>query len=341
MEYSNAEQWGYKIISKDEREGLATVASEFLLNRKTTDKPFLLFVSFINPHDICYDAISFGNPMGQLAKHTPPDLYEALKKPLGVSDEDFFNNYCPPLPSNYQPMFGEPYGVDSLIRLDGFRRVVRDKWTDEDWRLHRWAYARLTEKADSLVGIVLSALRKSKVSDSTIVIFTSDHGDIDASHKLEHKKFFYEESARIPLIISYPWLKEKGRVDTIHLVSNGLDLLPTLCDLTNIQRPKGITGVSFVPILDNNETLSLQDHIFIENQIGYCIHTGRYKYVLQDKNKDKLREVFSDLEVDPGETSNMINNSKYSKIINQLRQELLVHLEKLDIKIAPPEQREL
>ena len=337
---SDAKPWGYTVITKNERDSLAQDASNFLLDRKSTDKPFLLFVSFINPHDICYDAIRFGWPDSQLAKDAPKDLFEALKMPDGVTKKEFFDKYCPPLPANHQPMFGEPYIVDSLISLRNFRKAVRDKWTDEDWRLHRWAYARLTEKADSLIGEVLNALNKSGLKDNTIVIFTSDHGDNDASHKLDHKTFFYEEAARIPFIVSCPWIKEKGKVDSLHLVSNGLDLLPTLCDMTGVKTPSGLSGRSLVPLLNDNKVQNWRKHIFMENQLGYLIHTDRYKYELDDKDGNKLREVFSDLQVDPGETCNMINDAKYAGIINQLRGELLAHLAKSKIKVTPPVRKE-
>ena len=91
-----------------------------------------MFVSFINPHDICYDAIKFGWPDSQLAKDTPSELLDALKIPDGLTKKEFFDKYCPPLPANHQPMIDEPYTVDSLINLRGFRKAVRDKWTDEE-----------------------------------------------------------------------------------------------------------------------------------------------------------------------------------------------------------------
>lgn len=333
---SDATPWGYSVITNDERDTLAMDASHFLLNRKSTDKPFLLFVSFINPHDICYDAIRFGWPDSPLAKVAPPDLFDALKIPDGVTKKEFFAKYCPPLPTNHQPIFGEPYTVDSLINLRNFREAVRERWTDEDWRLHRWAYARLTEKADSMIGQVLDALNKSGVKNNTIVIFTSDHGDNDASHKLEHKTFFYEEASRIPFIISYPWLSAKDKVDSEHLVSNGLDLLPTLCNLTGIKAPTGLAGRSLKPLLEDEPIEKWRNHIFMENQLGYLIHTNRYKYELDDKNDNKIREVFTDLKVDPGETCNMINDAKYASVISHLRGELLAHLSKLKIQIDPP-----
>ncbi len=76
--------------------------------------------------------------------------------------------------------------------------------------------------------------------------------------------------------------------------------------------------------------------LFLENQVGYLIHTPRYKYKLDDMGE--IREMFVDLKVDLGETSNMINNYKYAEIISELRKELLAHLAQLHIKIVPPGQ---
>lgn len=335
-QYSMAGPWGYDVITKNERDSLAITASDFLLNRKRGDNPFLLFVSFINPHDICYDAIQFGWPDSDLAKTTPPDIFDALKIPKEITEKEFYDSYCPPLPSNHQPMIGESYAVDSFLNYRDFHKKARNEWTDKDWRLLRWAYARLTERVDSLIGIVLNALDKSELKDSTIIVFTSDHGEMDGAHKLEAKSFFYEESIRIPFIVSYSWLKDKGRIDSNHLVSNGLDLLPTLCDMAGVSAPEDLPGKSLTPLFKSSKMQNWRDHIFIENYLGYLIHTSRYKYELDDKDDDKIREVFSDLQLDPGETHNMIHNSEYAKTIGQLRKELLTHLAKAEIKIIPP-----
>jgi len=155
--------WGYDVLTYDERDSLATVCADFLLHRKKDDKPFLLISSFINPHDICLDAIKWATPESDLVKNSSKEVKEvneALKMPEGVSKEEFFAKYCPPLPTNHAPMIGETSGVDSLLKLRTFRGIVRDKWTDEDWRMHRWAYARLTERVDAQIGIVMEALKK-------------------------------------------------------------------------------------------------------------------------------------------------------------------------------------
>lgn len=332
----NAASYGYEMITRDDGDTLAIKAAEFIKERSKSDKPFALFVSFINPHDICFQAIQHYNlSESKIGKNTPQPLLDALKIPEGISEEEFFKNYCPPLPDNHEPMIGEPDGVDSLINLRSFRKDVRDRWTDNDWRMHRWAYMRLTEVVDAQIGIVLQALKESGLNENTIVVFTSDHGDNDASHKLEHKTFFYEESARIPFIVSAPWMKGKGKVDTTHLVSNGLDLLPTLCEIAGIAPPEGMPGRSLVPLLRNDNLPIWREHIFIENEIGFLIHTGRYKYELQDIGVK--REVFSDLKVDPGETVNMINYPQYQDRIRDLRNTLLIDLKNRGISITSPE----
>jgi arylsulfatase A-like enzyme len=325
---------GYELLSTDEREGLAGDCADFLLKRRKEDKPFLLFASFINPHDICFQAIRYGSPGDDLARATPPELDEALKLPEGISEQVFFNKYCPPLPDNHQPMIGEPSGVDSLLHLRQFRETVRERWTEKDWRMHRWAYLKLTERVDAQIGIVMEALKRSGLSENTVVIFTSDHGDQDGSHKLEHKTVFYEESANIPFIVSYPWMKQKGVVDNEHIINNGMSLLPTMCDIAGIEPPPGLTGSSVLPVIRHDRNVRWPGSIFLENESGYLIHTGRFKYELDDGGK--IREMFVDLKTDPGETVNLINNAAYTPVIDSLRTELINHLTETGIHMSIP-----
>jgi arylsulfatase A-like enzyme len=325
---------GYELLTANERDSLATACADFLKNRKSTDKPFLLVASFINPHDICFDAIRSATPEDALARATPPELDEALKLPEGVSEAEFFLTYCPPLPDNFQPMIGEPGGIDYLLNIRKFRRIVRDEWTEKDWRMHRWAYLKLTERVDAQIGIVMEALRKSGLSDKTIIVFTSDHGDQDASHKLEHKTVFYEESAHIPFIVSYPWMKQKGVVDRDHLISNGLCLLPTLCDMAGIEPPDGLPGKSVVPLIDRQQGAVWPSVIFLENETGFMVHTGRYKFEMDEMGNN--REMFVDLAKDPGEMTNLIHRPEYKPVIDSLRAGLIRHLTGAGIQFTQP-----
>jgi arylsulfatase A-like enzyme len=332
---SDVSKIGYDLLTLDERDSLASVCADFLMKRKKEDKPFLLFVSFINPHDICYDAIRWGTPGDPLARAVPGELDDALEMPEGVTEDEFFEKYCPPLPANHLPMKGELSSVDSLLRLREFRKIVREEWTEKDWRLHRWAYMRLTERVDAQIGIVMKALRESGLSGNTVVVFTSDHGDHDASHKLEHKTILYEEASNIPFIISYPWLVNKGMVDNEHLISNGLCLLPTLCDIAGVDAPARLEGRSVLPLAEKEDDTGWKNTVFLENETGYMIHTEQYKYELDDRGE--TREMLVDLKADPGETENLIGMPGYSAVADSLRSELTGHLSERHIKIDLPE----
>lgn len=337
IKYNDVEPWGFERLTLDERDGLAADCADFLLGRKNDDKPFLLFASFINPHDICGDAILYAGKkpdIGYIKDNVRGELQKAKQIPAGITEEEFFDKYCPPLPPNHAPMIGETSEVERFVRLRPFQHIVREQWTEKDWRMHRWAYMRLTERVDAQIGIVMDALKRSGLADNTIVIFTSDHGEHDGAHKLEHKTLFYEESAGVPFIVVYPWADKKGVVDDKHLVNNGLDLLPTLCSFAAITPPPDLRGRSLLPLLRGEKKVRWRSYTVIENQIGFLIHTGRYKYELDDQGA--VREMFVDLKVDPGETRNLINERRYRKKIRQLRTELLSYLKQHNISIDPP-----
>ena len=66
--------------------------------------------------------------------------------------------------------------------------------------MYRWLYARLTEQVDAEIQVILDALKESGLEKNTLVIFTSDHGDMDGAHRMEGKATLYEESANVPFI---------------------------------------------------------------------------------------------------------------------------------------------
>jgi len=297
-----AEDLGFDVLCKDERDALAEKAAAFV--RARHDRPFLLVASFINPHDICYMGIrdhpasDFDRLLVRKGKIEIAALDEALKRPDGVGEAAFWRDHCPPLPGNSEPQPDEPEPITDLVRGRPFRQFIRGNWTKEEWRLHRWAYRRLTERVDAQIGRVLKALRSGPSDRDTIVVFTSDHGDHDGSHRMEHKGCLYEEAARIPLIVRVPGGKA-GAVDE-HLVSNGLDLLPTLCDYAGIDAPDDLIGRSLRPLIDKGPAPAWREHLRLESQVGLGVVTERYKYVLHDYGQN--REQLYDLKRDPGET---------------------------------------
>lgn len=304
-----------QVLSADERDELAQRSAEFLLQRKS-DAPFFYFVSFINPHDICYEAIRQHQPESKAAKATPRQLKDAIAIPDSLSEDKFFARYCPSLPANFEPTRDEPKAIEGLRAYHPFTLYARENWTEREWRLHRWAYHRLTEDVDKQIGIVLDALERSAFKNNTIVIFTSDHGEMNGSHRLEHKTVFYEESSNIPLMVSFKGIKKPGRTIDDHLISNGLDIYPTLCELAGLETPKDLPGISFASLLaGKTKAYTPRKYLIMENEIGFMVRDSRYKYALYD-NGD---EMLIDLKSDPGEMVNVASHTRYKRQRNILR----------------------
>jgi arylsulfatase A-like enzyme len=171
---------------------------------------------------------------------------------------------------------------------------------------------------DKEVGIVPDALREAGLEDKTLIVVTSDHGDMDAAHKMEHKSVLYEESVRVPFIMSYKGVIPAGAVDDTHLVSNGLDLLPTLCDYAGIKIPEGLRGLSLRPLAGGKEDAPWRDYVVSESQDGRMLQTGRFKYCVYDSGKD--REELIDLKNDPGEMKNLAERAQFKDELDNHRQ---------------------
>jgi len=312
-------QIGFRGLTGNSRGKLADECARFL--KGPHDKPFLLVASFINPHDICYMAINdharsqSKPPRGNLDSRICEGLIDEPRKKL----KEFVEQHCPPLPANHAVPAREPECITRrYLEPRRFRLYAREKWSAEMWRLHRWLYCRLTEMVDEHIGKVLDALRDAGLEESTLVVFTSDHGDHDASHKLEHKSILYEEAARIPFLMSWKGVIPPGQVDETHLVSNGLDPLPTFCDYGGIEPPKGLLGRSVRSIAGAKSPTDWRGHLVVESQNGRMLRTDRFKYVVYDSGEN--REQLFDLQADPGETRDLAHDDRHRQILDQHRQ---------------------
>ena len=312
---------GFEYISEDEREELAEEVAQYV--KREHDNPYFLVVSLINPHDICYMAIrefavsESDFMLLERGKVEVSNLDKAMQIPDGVSRDEFFESYCPPLPPNYQPQEGEPEAIRSLINRRPFRKSVRESGTEEMWRHHRWAYCRLTEMADQRVQVILDAVKETGEEANTLVIFSSDHGDMDGSHRMEHKTALYEEAANIPFMAMWKGQIPGGRVDDTHLVSNGLDLLPTLCDYANIEGVADPRGRSLRPLFENRE-VPWRETLGVESEIGrMVVDQDGFKYIRYDA--EGVEEQLLNLNEDPFETTHFTNDPAYSGKLSELR----------------------
>ena len=292
--------------------------------REKHTRPFFLFASFINPHDICYMAINDrlrSKGEAPITNRDATTLETVLERARAGGDlKTFVANHCPPLPANYEPPEIEPECITKkYVEAAPFRAFVRRHWSEFEWRLHRWAYCRLTEMVDAEIGKVTAALREAGLEDNTAIVFTSDHGDMDSAHRLEHKSVLYEESVHIPLVLSYKGVIPAGQVDNEHLVSNGLDLFPTVCDYAGIKAPRGLPGRSLRP-LAAGRTPAWRDYVVAESQNGRMLRSDRFKYCVYDDGPH--REQLMDMKDDPGEMKNLAESEVYRDVIEKHRKRL-------------------
>ncbi|MFT6810984.1 MAG: arylsulfatase A-like enzyme [Saprospiraceae bacterium] len=315
------ETLGFTDFSDDERDELATEAA--IVIKADHKKPYFMMVSLINPHDICYMALrqmATSKQDAGILKHADVELTtldRAMKIPDGVSSEEFYKSYCPPLPENYEPQIDEPNAIKSLIRQRPFRKNARQNFTDDQWRHHRYAYHRLTEYVDEKIQTILDAVMESGEEKNTIIIFSSDHGDMSASHRMEHKSTLYEESANIPFMVMWKGHIPAGRVDETNLISNGLDLLPTVCDYAGIKGGSDPRGKSLRPLLEGRK-IKWPKTLGVESEIGkMVVATNGLKYIRYDGAG--FEEQLLNLKEDPYETTHFTNDPKYSRQLKELK----------------------
>ena len=255
----------------------AEAAIKFL--QQPHSKPFLLVVSLLNPHDIC----EF-------------DSYAGFQKTVPADPAQL-----PPPRPNLRDTGRLPSELQSELQKG---KKKKSEWTELQWRQYLFVYYRLVESSDRLIGQVLDALNQAGLSSNTVVVFTSDHGEMMGSHGLIHKQKLYDESVAVPLIVALP--AGVPGVDKQHLVS-GLDLMPTFLDYAGIAAPASLEGRSLRPLVEG-KTVRWREFVVSETfgPEARMIRTGRYKYISFAQGENS--EQFFDMEKDSGEMKNLIDN---------------------------------
>jgi len=277
------------------------------LHRKH-DQPFLLGVSLVNPHDICY----------WIWDKLPPRHPGAVEKPPAESE-------LPPLPANFAVAADEPEFITRCRNRPhyGEQMTSTKSWDEAQWRRYLWAYYRMTERVDRAVGTVLDALRSSGLEDNTVVVFTSDHGEGMAAHRWVVKLMLWQEVVGVPLIFQWKGRIAAGRKDRQALAST-LDITPTLCDLAGIRMPKPVHGSSLWPVLRDGGGMD-RDSVFAHlapdshdrSLQARAVRSARYKYVSFSSGRNP--EMLFDLDNDPGETRNLASAPEQRAELNRHR----------------------
>jgi arylsulfatase A-like enzyme len=212
-------------------------------------------------------------------------------------------------------------------------KMRRLDYSTSQWRYLSYAYMRQVEMLDADVGRILDALESSGQADSTMVVFTSDHGESRGRHGLVGKWYPYDDAARVPLIVSWPGQIEEGMKDDTRLVS-GMDVFPTVCDLAGIKCAPMTLSRSLRPLLQKHSGV-WRDYLVYDTQlIGRTVRTADFKYV--EYEKDPQTMLF-DMGADRWETRNLADDSKYQGNIADFRrmmEEWNARLEPVPIVLA-------
>jgi arylsulfatase len=150
------------------------------------------------------------------------------------------------------------------------------------WLRHLDYYVHLHQLADRSLGTVLGALEASGGWDDTIVIFTSDHGDMCGSHGLRSKgPFVYDEIMRVPLYIKVPGLTAPGSVSSS--LGSHVDLAATVCALAGVDPAAAsatVQGVDLTPVLAD-PSVSVRDHILFAQDSAQTTELNKVRYALR------------------------------------------------------------
>lgn len=276
---------------------LADEAVKFLEARRD-GQPFVLSVNSLEPHPPSY------GPLNELHDPAEVEVGPAFAVPVGADASKLHR-------SNYAQLHKKGYKNHPIDTANDFRRL-------------RANYYGLISMVDNAYGRVLRALEESGQADNTIIVYTSDHGDMMGDHCLMQKGVFYEGATHIPLMIHVPWLsREQVFLDQpICLV----DLVPTLLDLMNVGVPEGLDGKSRAGALRNPSSWTAEDIVLEWHEMGDDTVSGRS---IRTTDKWKLNlfhgdapELY-DLNTDPGELRNLARDPAHGDRVRELTSRIL------------------
>lgn len=274
-------------LDGDAHGGVTEKALAFLKSRaKDPGSPFALFVNYVNPHDI-YEAAK------KITADTPRPEGPPVPRPASWADT----------------LEGKPAPQRQFLTEDQGKPFC--DWPDAALERYRLAYREKCRLVDREVGRLLDALDALHMSENTVVVYVSDHGDMDTHHRLVYKgPFMYDQLVRVPLIIRVPEGFGGGAgVRNDDLVSLA-DVTPTLCALARRDAPEG-DGMSLVPLLSGGALSAPREGVAVQyygkQQWVNPIRTWRTRDWKYNRYLEHGEELY-DLRNDPGEMRNLAGN---------------------------------
>jgi choline-sulfatase len=265
------------------RESLALLREH---RHRAPDQPWLLCASFSRPH----------------FPWTAPRRYFERYWPDGVT----------------RPRAGRTADTDLHPMVVGHRRRFdTEHVTDEELMKARAAYMACVDYLDEVLGDFLATLERDGLLEDTVVVYTTDHGEMAGEHGLFYKNTWHEAASRVPFIVQTPE-QRRGQEAPARLqtpVSLG-DLFPTLCGLAGVEPPAGLDGVDLSGAIRSGATACERPPVICQSVPGWrMLRDGRFKYVAFREGP----EVLIDLQDDPDEQRNLAPDPAHAATLARLR----------------------
>ena len=333
------------------------MAVSFLKEKRDTNKPFMMMVQHKAPHRNwmpaprhlhLYDDIEIPEPatlFDEYLDNAPPARHQELEIDRHMDlNFDLFVDLTP----DFVPDEGKGRADQSAWR--NMERMTpeqlktwRDAYGPKDkafheanltgkdlvrWKFQRYAknYLRCIKGVDESVETIRNTLEELGLTENTIVIYSSDQGFYIGDHGWFDKRWMYEESLKMPFIVSWPGVTEPGS-KTLKMVQN-LDYAQTFLDIAGAAQPADMQGLSLVPLLQGENPDDWRKSIYYHYYEYPSVHmvprhngirTSRYK-LMHFYQFDEWE--FYDLKADPDEYHNLYNNPNYQAMIKRMKTQL-------------------
>ncbi|MBT3295767.1 MAG: sulfatase-like hydrolase/transferase [Verrucomicrobia bacterium] len=278
---------------------MADEAIKVIEGAKESEQPFCLKLAFYAPH----------HPVA------PPKPYDTM---YSIDDIELPESYAAGTDAKNMP------GVHAEC---GHNRHVASIWTDEQAKGYLARYYGYVSYTDDQMTRVLEALKATGQHDNTIIVFTSDHGDMLCEQGMIYKHPYcgYDTLMKVPMLVQWPDGLPAG---TVHAgLSSHVDIVPTLLALAEVEPSAASDGVSLADVLRGSAD-SARDEIFedVYNR-GYMTRQGPWKFVLNagltgGEAVRKLDELYN-LETDPGEVSNLAGKPEQAARVAEMKERVL------------------
>lgn len=354
------------------------MAINWIDEQRQGDKPFMLMCQHEAPHRTWMPPLRHLHLYDDIDIPEPPTLFDDWKDNASAARHQemeidkhlniVYDLFALP-PAGWDPNAGKSVDKSGFRNLKRMTPQQLDAWNaaygpknealqkaglkGKDlvrWKFQRYAknYLRCVKGVDESVGRVTAHLKQHGLDDNTIVIYSSDQGFYIGDHGWYGKRWMYDESLKMPLIVKWPGVTKPGSVNT-ELVQN-LDYAETFLEIAGAKVPGDMQGRSLAPLLRGKAPANWRTAIYYHYFEYPSYHMVPAHYGIRTKEHKLIRfyqfdewELY-DLKNDPDEITNQYDNGKYASTISKLKQDVeklrLQYKDDSDVSVRPRAWRE-